>query len=598
MFFTNLRRLWRALRLDPTSGTDLARFRPIAARAVGWLTITELLVLVEVYPLKLLIDALTAPAGRTFPYHLDRVTYAAALCLLVFLLYELASWAQARMDNIRNSAAWLFYVIINDFGNRKQLSLGADWHVANSSAKKDTMLSRNHKKVDYMIDNLIFDIVPLTFRIGFIAIGIWFVGWPYGLLAVSTIALYGLAIKWTERKIEPLRKEYRSYTKRVEQSDSELGSNAMAIKEQGLEDDLAMAHRQLLIEHWEHENPRHLKFRRYIFAQDHLITISRVGFYAISFWGYQHGLSIGAIVLANAWVERIYANIWRYGQFQYVLNEGTPALKELVELFETEPSIKQPEEPQWPETVKGRVQFKNVTFQYPTARRPAVEHINLTIEPGQTVALVGPSGGGKSTIARLLQHQYDPTHGQVTVDGVDLREIDDKLYRRIMLGSVPQEPGLFDRTILENIGMVRRDASDEEVRQAAREASANDFIERLPNGFDTWVGERGIVLSGGQRQRVAIARALLRRPPILVLDEPTSALDAESQLFIKQTLERLTASRQSTILIIAHRFSTIEMADLVVVVEDGRIVETGTHAQLQKRNGLYQRLRHLEGLLD
>lgn len=597
MFLTNLRRLWRALRHDPTSGEDLIRFNPIAKRALGWLVITELLALLEVYPVKLLVDGLNGQNTK-FVFGLSRTSYALALCVVVFALYESASWAQARMDNVRNSAAWLFYVVINDFGNRKQLSLGADWHVAHSSAKKESVLVKNHKKVDYLFDNLIFDIVPLTVRIIYTAIGTFIIGWEFGLLATATISFYFVAMRWSEARIEPMRKELRHYTKRIEQSDSELGSNAMAIKEQGLEDDLGSAHRSLLMEHWATETPRHAKFRRLIFTQDHIITFSRVGFYAIALVVFSGSSLVGAVVLANAWLERIYSNIWRYGQFQYILNEGSEALKELVELFEEKPSIRQPKDPKWPASVEGKVEFKNVTFAYPGTTRPAVENINLTIQPGQTVALVGPSGGGKSTIARLLQHQYDPTAGSVLVDGVDLRQIDDKKFRRKVLGTVPQEPGLFDRTIETNIGMVRPEAAKTAIKAAATEASAHEFIETLPRGYDTMVGERGIVLSGGQRQRVAIARALLRRSPILVLDEPTSALDAESQLEIKQTLTRLTESRTATILIIAHRFSTIESADVVVVVANGRIVEIGSHDQLAQRNGLYQRLRHLEGLLE
>jgi ATP-binding cassette subfamily B protein len=179
---------------------------------------------------------------------------------------------------------------------------------------------------------------------------------------------------------------------------------------------------------------------------------------------------------------------------------------------------------------------------------------------------------------------------------VRLDRIDDRRYRRL-LGTVPQEPGLFDRTIMENIRIVRPGATPEQVYKAAEQASADGFITSLPNGWDTLVGERGIVLSGGERQRVALARALLRQPPILVLDEPTSALDAESQLYVKETLDKLTYTRASTVLIIAHRISTIERADIVVVVDRGRIVEIGSQEELASYNGLYRRLLELEGLL-
>jgi ABC-type multidrug transport system fused ATPase/permease subunit len=208
---------------------------------------------------------------------------------------------------------------------------------------------------------------------------------------------------------------------------------------------------------------------------------------------------------------------------------------------------------------------------------------------------VGPSGGGKSTLAKLLGHSYNPQSGRILIDGVDLTQIDDRRYRQKLLALVPQEPGLYDRTIAENIGIVRSSATREEIVAAAQLADAHDFIMSLSGGYDAMVGERGVMLSGGQRQRLAIARAMLKDARILVLDEPTSALDAESQLYVKQTLEKLTANRDRTIVLIAHRFSTIAMADRVVVIEDGRVSESGTHDELLLSGCTYSRLHELEG---
>jgi len=333
MFLENLRRLWQAVRKDPTSGGDLKKFRPIATSAAIWLVASELLVLLEVYPLKLLIDGLTAPAGHKLAFGLSRWTYAAALCIAVFALFEVGNLVFARMDNERNSAGWLHYIILNDYGNRKQLSLGADWHVANSSGKKESVFLKNLKKVDYVFDNLMFDIVPLTVRIAFIVTGTFFIGWQFGLLALITMAIYAVMIGRTERKLKPMREDFRTHTKRIEQSDSELNSAAVVIKEQGLEDDMGSAHRKLLFEHWVKEVVRHRRFRFLVTIQDHTITFSRVCFYAASYLSFKAGISVGAIVLANAWMERMYSNMWRYGQFQYVLNEGSEALRELVELL-------------------------------------------------------------------------------------------------------------------------------------------------------------------------------------------------------------------------------------------------------------------------
>ncbi|SOE01072.1 ABC transporter transmembrane domain-containing protein [Caenispirillum bisanense] len=275
------------------------------------------------------------------------------------------------------------------------------------------------------------------------------------------------------------------------------------------------------------------------------------------------------------------------------LQRAAGATERLVELLETRPDVETPAHPKpLPQPPQGRVQMEGVAFHYPSRPdRAALHGFDLTIEPGERVALVGPSGAGKSTVMQLILRFYDPHAGRILLDGVDLREMAPTDLRS-RLGLVPQEPIIFSADAMENIRYGRPDASDAEVRAAAEAAQALEFIERLPEGFNTFLGEKGVRLSGGQRQRIAIARALLRDPCVLLLDEATSALDAESERLVQQALERLMAGRTS--LVIAHRLATVVSADRIAVVDDGRLVATGTHAQLLESSPLYARLAELQ----
>jgi ATP-binding cassette subfamily B protein len=275
------------------------------------------------------------------------------------------------------------------------------------------------------------------------------------------------------------------------------------------------------------------------------------------------------------------------------LQRAAGATERLFELLDTEPDIEAPANPKpLPSPAEARVALEDVGFAYPSRPdTPALEDFSLSVAPGETVALVGPSGAGKTTVFQLLLRFYDPSAGRLTFDGIDLRDLDPADLRR-HVGLVPQEPVIFSADAWENIRYGRPEASDDEVRAAAAAASALDFLEALPEGLDTFLGEKGVRLSGGQRQRVAIARAVLRDPELLLLDEATSALDAESERAVQTALIGLMENR--TTLVIAHRLATVMAADRIVVVDEGRIVAEGTHASLIAQGGLYARLAELQ----
>ncbi len=294
---------------------------------------------------------------------------------------------------------------------------------------------------------------------------------------------------------------------------------------------------------------------------------------------------IFAIMVAGA--VAALSEVW--GEIQ----RAAGATDRLMELLAATDTVRDPDVPdRFPDAVRGEITFRNVWFHYPSRREFAAVHdLSFLVQPGETVAFVGASGAGKSTVFRLLLRFFDPESGQVLVDGIDVRTAERSDFRR-HLAYVPQEPEIFAASAMENIRFGRFGASDSEVVAAAEAAAAHDFLSRLPEGYETPLGERGVTLSGGQRQRIAIARAILRDAPVLLLDEATSALDSESEGLVQRAVEALTAGR--TTLIVAHRLATVKKADRILVLEDGRLVSQGTHGELVAEGGLYARLAELQ----
>lgn len=542
--------------------------------------------------LQIILDEVLLNEVLTKEEKTDQLFTWIGIALVVFFIIRppIEYYRQYFAQNLSNNI--LFDIRKELYGHLQKLSLK---YYANTRAGEvisrvinDVEQTKNFVMTGLM--NLWLDLVTIL-----IVVGIMF-SMDVKLTIVSLIALpfYAISVKFFFGKLRSLTRERSQALAGVQSYLHERVAGMSIIKSFTLE-----KHEQQIFDETNSEFLNkalaHSRWNAKSFAVVNTIT-DMAPLIVIGFAGYQFlndQLTIGVMVAFYAYIERLYGPLRRLVSSSTTLTQSIASMDRMFELMDEKYDVQNKKNAIDLPSAKGKLQFEQVSFQYEYEGKVILSEVDFTIEPGQTVAFVGMSGGGKSTIVSLIPRFYDVTKGAVKIDDIDVKDVTIESLRS-QIGIVLQDNILFSDSVKQNIIMGNPNATDEEIIAAAKAANAHDFIMNLPEGYNTKVGERGVKLSGGQKQRVAIARVFLKNPPILVLDEATSALDLESEALIQDSLDRLVHDR--TTIVIAHRLSTITHADNIFVIEHGEVVESGNHEKLMQMEGSYYNLFQVQKL--
>ncbi|MET0372269.1 MAG: ABC transporter ATP-binding protein/permease [Sphingobium sp.] len=514
---------------------------------------------------------------------------AAGLAMALIVAYAGARFGGVLFDNLRNA---VFEKVGQEAGRRlsddvfvhlHRLSLR--FHLDRRTGAVTKIVERGTKSIDTMLYFLLFNIAPTVLELLAVCV-IFFVKFGPGLVA-ATLAMVGLYI-WFTRAVTEWRNQLRRDMVNMDTNAVAHGVDSLlnfeTVKYFGAEAREAARYSKAMRDYASAAIKSENSLAWLNIGQALITNLMMAGAMAYTVWGWSHGrFTTGDVVLVNTLLAQLFRPLDMLGMVYRTIRQGLIDMEAMYKLIDTETEVKDAAGAQPLRVPAGEVRFDHVDFGYDPERQ-ILHDVSFAVPPGRTLAIVGPSGAGKSTIARILFRFYDIQAGGVTIDGQDIAAVEQQSLRAA-IGIVPQDMVLFNDTVGYNIAYGREDATRAEIEAAARAASIHDFIMSLPAGYDTRVGERGLKLSGGEKQRVAIARTLLKDPPVLVLDEATSALDSRTETEIQTVLRAI--SRQRTTLVVAHRLSTVVDADEIIVLDQGRIVERGRHADLVRADGLY-----------